>query len=723
MAFLGTGLSKLLPSTADLESMAEGVPVILGSAIPLSPAFWGGPGPTPIDQLAGWLRGSGVHSVIGMASTTCKYGAVALMVALVGTLTGLVAPSPAGAASAEPAAPDVADFLDRTIADQLTQHQIPGAAVVVVAGGRQVFARGYGLADLERQRPVAAESTGFFIGSTAKLLTATAVMQQVEQGGLDLHTDVNKYLTEFRVRDTYPGRPVTLAHLLTHTAGFEEDILGIASADPADLPALGDYLAGHQPARVRPPGELASYSNYGLALAGHLVERAAGMPFDAYLDEHLLRPLDMTGTSFAQPAPEPIRAKLARGYRPDGAGQRPARGQYSPMAPAGGGVVATVPDLGRFMLAQLQGGQIDGVRILDEASIAQMQTRQFTHDPRLPGTGYGFIERYRNGQRLLTHPGDNSGFHGNLTLLPEHEVGIYVVYNGDGVDDGAIVAGQQLVDGYVDRFYPGEAEAGAATDADQPVDRYAGTYRTTRISHSDFTRFAALTTAVTVTAHDDGTLTTSGPLSPDPARSEQRWEPVGPQLFQEAGGQDRFGFAVDDQGRVTALFTSADPTVAYERLAWYESPDLHLAVAGAALLVLLPALLGWPVAAAWRAGRRRWEGLAPRHAGRAGRGARFARLLAWTTAALLVWFVAGLAMLLTDFAALTETIMLGGSPTLTIVLALPTVATAAAAGTVACAVVAWWRRWWSLPRRLYFGATTLAALAFLGVAASYQLVF
>lgn len=661
--------------------------------------------------------------MIGMTSRTCKYGAVALMVALVGTLTGLAAPGRAGAAPAEPAAPDVAGFLDETIANQLTQHQIPGAAVVVVAGGRQVFARGYGLADLEQQRPVVAESTGFFIGSTAKLLTATAVMQQVAQGRLDLHTDVNEYLTGFRIRDTYPGRPVTLAHLLTHTAGFEEDIVGVASTDPAELPALGEYLAGHQPARVRPPGRLASYSNYGSALAGHLVERAAGMPFDAYLDEHLLRPLGMTGTSFTQPAPERIRSNLAHGYRTDAAGQRPLRGQYSPMPPMGGGAVATAPDLGRFMLTQLQGGQLDGVRVLEEASVAQMQARQFGHDPRLPGLGYGFVEHYRNGQQLLTHPGDNNGFHGNLALLPEHGVGIYVVYNGEGVDDGAIVAAQRLVDGFVDRFYPGEAETGTAPAADQQVARYAGTYRTTRVSHSDFTRFAALVTAVTVTAHGDGTITTSGPLSPDPARSEQRWEPVGPQLFQEVGGQDRLGFAVDDQGRVTGLFASANPTVAYERLAWYESPGLHLGVAGAALLVLLPALLGWPVAAAWRAGRRRRAGLAPRDASRAAWSARCAQLLAWTTAALLVGFVAGFAMLLADLATLTETILLGGSPTLTIVLALPTVAAVATAGLVACAVVAWWRRWWNLPRRLYFSATTMATLAFLGVAASYQLVF
>ncbi|GAA4604976.1 hypothetical protein GCM10023195_17120 [Actinoallomurus liliacearum] len=111
-------------------------------------------------------------------------------------------------------------------------------------------------------------------------------------------------------------RPVTLENLLTHTAGFDDDIVGAAEADPADIESLGRNLAERQPARVRPPGTVVSYDNYGTALAGYLVEVASGKPFARYVDEHVLRPLGMTATTFAQPHPAAIEAARPGQARP-----------------------------------------------------------------------------------------------------------------------------------------------------------------------------------------------------------------------------------------------------------------------------------------------------------------------------------------------------------------------------------------------------------------------
>lgn len=641
---------------------------------------------------------------------------------------GLVAPAAPAAASTPttppaasttpgvaPAAAELAAFFDTVVPAQLAEHGIPGAAVVVVAGGEQVFAGGYGVADLATGEPVDPHTTVFFAASTMKLLTATAVMQQVEAGRLDLHRDVNRYLTTFQIDDTYPGQPITPAHLLTHTAGFDENPVGIATAEPEELPSLADYLAAHQPSRVRPPGRLASYSNYGLALAGHLVEEVTGTPFAEYMREHVTEPLGMTRTTFAQPLPPEIEADLAVGHDAD---REPVAGQYSPLSPAGGGAVATVTDLGRFMLAHLRGGELDGARVLAAETVALMRTRQFGHDDRLPGMAYAFIERYRNGHRLLTHGGDSLGFHGNLAMLPEQGAGIYVVYNGDGVAGGAALAAERLVEQFVDRFYPGRPPASDGTEP-EPA-RFAGSYRTTRVSHDDFTRIIALFSAVTVTAGTDGNLTTSGSLALD--GRERRWRPVGPALFEEVGGQQRLAFAVDDQGRVEAMFVSSDPTVAYERLAWYSSPTLHMGLAGSALLVLAAAFVGIPLAAAWRAGTRRLTRREPAAHRTGGRWPRLAAVLGWCAAALPVAFALGLAALLGDADALFATIVLGGSPALSAVLALPVLAAAATAGALAAAVAAWRRRWWSRWRRLRYSATVLAAVTFLGVAANYQLV-
>lgn len=127
--------------------------------------------------------------------------------------------TPATAASADSADTAYSQFADEFVPAQLKRHHIPGAAVSVVAGDEQVLAKGYGLADVANERPVDADDTVFAPASVAKLLTATAVMQLVEAGKIDLHADVNDYL-DFEIDDTYPGRPVTMAHLLTHTAGF-----------------------------------------------------------------------------------------------------------------------------------------------------------------------------------------------------------------------------------------------------------------------------------------------------------------------------------------------------------------------------------------------------------------------------------------------------------------------------------------------------------------------
>ena len=156
-----------------------------------------------------------------------------------------------------------------------------------------LFTRGYGKADVKNDEPVVADETLFRIASTSKLFTATAVMQLVEQGKVDLDTDVNDYLKDVKVPDTYPGRPVTLRGLLTHTAGFEEHFTGSEARTAAEVVPLGKYLAEDMPARVRPPGEITSYSNYGMALAGHVVEEVSGESFDRYVKENIFNPLGM----------------------------------------------------------------------------------------------------------------------------------------------------------------------------------------------------------------------------------------------------------------------------------------------------------------------------------------------------------------------------------------------------------------------------------------------
>src|SRR6058998_692750 len=151
---------------------------------------------------------------------------------------------------------DFETFLDALIPSQLQNRDIAGAVVSVVKDGQVLFAKGYGYADFTAKKPVLADQTLFRPGSISKLFTATAVMQLVEQGKLDLDRDVNEYL-DFAIPKTYPD-PVTLRRLLTHTAGFEDTLKNLFVPSAREMRPLRDYLIAAMPARIFPPGEVPS---------------------------------------------------------------------------------------------------------------------------------------------------------------------------------------------------------------------------------------------------------------------------------------------------------------------------------------------------------------------------------------------------------------------------------------------------------------------------------
>ncbi|RPI78355.1 MAG: class A beta-lactamase-related serine hydrolase, partial [Chloroflexi bacterium] len=202
-------------------------------------------------------------------------------------------------------------FLDDLFAKQMEEHNIAGAAISVVKDGKLFFTKGYGYADLEKDIPVDPEQTIFSIGSVGKVFTWTAVMQLVEQGKLDLDADINSYL-DFRIPDTYP-EPVTLRHLITHTSGFEDRWFGSAVSDAGDLVPVREFLVSNIWSRVRPPGD-AGYSNYNAVLAGYIVARVSGQPYDQYVQKHILDPLGMRYSTAQFPVPTDLSAYASVGY-------------------------------------------------------------------------------------------------------------------------------------------------------------------------------------------------------------------------------------------------------------------------------------------------------------------------------------------------------------------------------------------------------------------------
>ncbi|GAB1824313.1 serine hydrolase domain-containing protein [Herbidospora sp. RD11066] len=598
--------------------------------------------------------------------------------------------------------PDAKSFVDEFVPRQLKEHQVPGAAVTVVTRDGPVFAAGYGVADLSTGRPVDPARTVFAPASVVKLITATAVMQLVEQGRVDLNADVNTYLTDFKIADAFPGRPVTMAHLLTHTAGFAASDFGTGAASPSEVHPLGAHLADHQPVRIRPPGTRAVYSNYGMGLAGHIVELRSGLPFHRYVQEHILDPLGMTDTTLAQPEPEHIAEALAPGYLLVNGRQIRATGtMYGHMPPHGAGFRSTATDMAKFMVAQLNGGGV----ILKPESVRLMQGRRFGNAEGTSGMGYGFQEYTRNGHRLLVHRGSIPGYFAILALLPDQGLGIYASYNGSG--KGAPDSAWDLVNAFTDRFAastPSSDPVAPAASLPDPAG-FAGTYRSTLIDDTtDLSKISALMNVVTVSAAKDGTLTTTGPVTFGAAQTRQ-WTQIAPGLFQEKSGHRRIRFDAD------GVLATENPAGPLKRLAWYELPALHLGVLGLSLFVLLLSALAWPVVSVIGYVRRR-PARAPRLAGLPG----------WATAALVVASAGALAALFADFDANQAAYFLGGSPLFSVILTLPVLAAVATVATVVVVVFAWRQGWWSRLGRIHHTAVALAAVAFLAVAASYNLI-
>ncbi len=527
---------------------------------------------------------------------------------------------------------DLVTFLDGLMEAHLEEAHIAGATVSVVQNGRLLFAKGYGYADLEKRQPVEPEKTLFRVGSISKLFVWTAVMQLVEQGKLDLETDINHYLgRSLQVPETYE-QPITLKHLMTHTPGFEERILGLFAQDAEALRPLDKILQQEMPARVRPPGAMASYSNHGTGLAAFIVEQVAGLSFHDYVERYILGPLRMRHSTFRQPLPDSLARHLSNGYSfRDGAFQE-EHFEYVPLYPVGA-MSATATDMARFMLAHLQSGSYGGAAILDSTTTALMHSPAFRHAPGLPPTLYGFYRMDRNGKHIFGHGGDTFWFHSLLALLPEDSTGIFLSFNSEG---GGGIA-NKVLDAVADRYFPSDQVAlEAASDQPSNPERFAGQYRSIRYPHHRFSKVMALMGPVTVEGTADGCLKTKA------GEETRRWVQISPLIFREENGTARLAFQEDGQGKTTHLFIGEVPILAFEKIPTLERPSVATGILGGVLLIFLLTLTGWAVGARLRSKYQvaNWqsEHLLP----------TTARWIGWLTALSLVLFHFGFAILMAD---------------------------------------------------------------------------
>ncbi len=285
--------------------------------------------------------------------------------------------------------------------EQIDRNEIAGAVTMVVSKDRVLHLETTGLADMAAHKPMQAD-TMFWIASMTKPITATAVLMLQDEGKLDVHDPVAKYLPEFASLKTPSGQPanLTLIQILTHTSG-----LGEAGGPGArEAKTLADLVPLWLAAPMQfEPGSRWSYCQSGINAASRVVEVVSGMSFDAFLKKRLFQPLGMKSTTFYPDASERTRqvTAYAKNTATGSLEAVPPRPEFGPRdrPPQGnGGLYSTAEDYGRFCQMLLGGGRFQGARYLSEASMKQLST------PQTPETlPTGFFQNDTYGRRGLNY--------------------------------------------------------------------------------------------------------------------------------------------------------------------------------------------------------------------------------------------------------------------------------------------------------------------------------
>lgn len=580
-------------------------------------------------------------------------------------------------------------FIDGIMAAQFESFHLAGAVVVIVKDGSVLLRKGYGQADVEAGVPVDPERTLFRIASVSKLFTWTTVMQMAERGQIDLDRDVNTYLQRFELPSTF-SRPVTLKDLMSHTGGFEDRIIGLLPRTKGGAGSLERLLSERMPARIRPPGEVPAYSNFGTALAGLVIQDVAGVTWERIVRDNLLDPLGMSQTRLGGEDDGILDPASSKGYAfRDG---RLAAMPFEQVAGApAGGVSTSAGDIAKFMLLHLQKGIYGGRSVLREETAVKMQSLLFSLGPQACGMAHGFFVWNRNGKRLVGHLGDLSEFHSALWLIPDEGLGFFVSYNSE---DGKI-ARDGFQTALLDHWFPAGHDAVRSPGGfDRRAVELAGEYLPTRRPYTTLDKFSELVGHLRVETVAAGTLRSSSLLG-----KVQRWVETEPYVFKEEGGNETLVFRVGP-GRPLACFGNVP--MHFEKARWFETTSFHLLIFGIAQLIFI-STLAFPILR-WMMVRR-----SDRMLGRQDPGHPRARFLAGVVSALNLGFVVGAVWVLRNPLVLLEQV----PAALPYLLVLPLLSGFLTVVTLIVALFAWRGGYWNFFARLHYSLVGFAALVFL----------
>jgi CubicO group peptidase (beta-lactamase class C family) len=352
---------------------------------------------------------------------------------------------------------------------EIARLNVPGASIAIVRGGEVVFAKGVGVADVETGEAVRPEML-FRLGSTTKMLTATALVGLAVEGKLDLNAPIGRYISGLPPRLSQ----VTANQLLSHTAGIHDEAPMYGSHDDA---ALGNAIRGWTDSWLfTEPGKIFSYANPGYWMAGYLVEVLSGKPYADAMEARVFQPLGMARTTLRPTVA--MTYPLAQGHEAAGPAKcvvaRPAADNAASW-PAGS-IFSNTADLARFVIAFLNDGRVGGKPVLDPKTIALMSSPHAAYPDSKNSYGYGLELTEFRGVRTLEHGGSRMGYGSFIRMAPEQRVAVIVQTNRTGMNLPA------TAEKAMELLLPLGPKAAAKPPAAMPVtaedlNRHAGVYQ------------------------------------------------------------------------------------------------------------------------------------------------------------------------------------------------------------------------------------------------------
>ncbi len=471
----------------------------------------------------------------------------------------------------------VSEFTNQYLNENMEKYNVPGAAVVVIKDGKEIFKNGYGYSDLENKVLVDPDKTTFPLASVSKLFTATSIMKLYEDGKIDLNANVDNYIKPFSVQNSY-SQPVTCSNLLTHSSGVDEESeLEVGTFNENDVKSQEYFLSKHLPKVVREPNTVSRYSNEGYSLLGYVIENASGESYQEYVQKNILDVLGMKNSY--------IRHKnetMAKGYEYDDGKYvfQDLAYQYNLGA---SGIITTATDMEKFMQAHLNKGQINGQPMLKPETEALMQKKEFSNNNDLAGMGYGFIRSDRNNKLIVKHEGAlPEGYVTSMFLVPEENLGVYITTNALNPIPF------NFEDAFLDHFYPTENNKfkQSSPKSDKDYSEYAGVYRSyDGLGKSNLMKFGFLLMPdldMTIADNKDGTLTLKEYTS---AKEEVTTKLVeyDDGVFAREDGKGDFAFRKDN-GKVTYAFNNVSHN-SFEKLSFYEGRIFNIAILLSGVLI------------------------------------------------------------------------------------------------------------------------------------------